>query len=268
MTKKALLIGINYLDYGNDSVPKLNGCINDIVEISKMLMDAYNYKREDIIMLRDDTDDASKKPTGKNIMDAFNKLKNETTSLDEIWIHYSGHGSFMRDSNSDERDGKDEMIIPSDFHNGVITDDFLFDVLNQIPCVTFITMDCCHSGTICDLTYSFRNDVIRNGKTYYRRQIEKRVRMRNKNIYMLSGSRDDQYAMDGFNYEKNIAMGAFTHVLTEGLRHFNHNINLLQLHKSLIDTLKYYGFSQRCVLSSSNPYPFMRFTKNGLMLYH
>lgn len=268
MTKKALLIGINYLDYGNASVPKLNGCVNDIVEVSKMLMDAYNYKREDIIMLRDDLDDATKKPTGENIVKAFNTLKNQSNASDEIWIHFSGHGSFIQDTNNDERDGRDEIIIPSDFHNGAISDDYLFSVLNQLKCITFITMDCCHSGTICDLTYSFRNDVVRNGRTYYRRQIEKRRRMRNRNIYMLSGSRDDQYAMDGYNYEKNIAMGAFTHVLTEGLRHFNHNVSMLQLHQSLTNTLKHYGFDQRCVLSSSNPYPFMRFTKHGIMRYH
>ena len=263
MTKKALLVGINYLEHGNANVPKLHGCINDALEISKMLIDAYNYKQEDIIILRDDIEDKSLHPTNENIIKYLTNITRESRNLSEFWIHFSGHGTSIRDQNQDERDGKDECIVPSDFHNGIITDDILFSILNQTRCTTFIAMDCCHSGTICDLTYSFRSTKHR-GRTYYRRRVEKRRYMNNRNIYMLSGSRDNEYATDGYNYEKHIPMGTFTNVFMKSLRYFNHQVPIFKLHEIINNTLSYYSYPQQSVLSSSNPYPFIKFTKRGI----
>jgi len=53
--KKALLIGIDYIDVSGVS---LKGCINDAINMRNMLIDAYDYEPENIVMLRDD--DAAK----------------------------------------------------------------------------------------------------------------------------------------------------------------------------------------------------------------
>lgn len=263
MIKKALLVGINYLEHGNAYVPKLYGCINDAVEMSNMLMDAYEYKKENITILRDDIGNKSLHPTNANIIKYLTNIIRDSKKCSEIRIHFSGHGTSIKDKSKDERDGKDECIVPSDFHNGIITDDILFSILNQTRCTTFITMDCCHSGTICDLTYSFRMIKYR-GKTYYRRRVEKKRLMNNRNIYMLSGSRDNEYATDGYNYEKHIPMGTFTNIYMLALRHFNHHVQIFKLHEIINNTLSHYGYPQQSVLSSSNPYPHVNFTKQGI----
>lgn len=83
---------------------------------------------------------------------------NEHKAPCTLWITYSGHGSSIRDTSGDERDGKDEVIIPNDYAQaGVITDDYLaklFATLKaHVKC--YLIMDCCHSGTILDFPYRF-----------------------------------------------------------------------------------------------------------------
>ena len=108
--KKALLIGINY----KGTSGQLNGCINDVNDIRNLLISKFKYSSSDIIVL---TDDTPKKPTGINIMNELGKLviKAYHNQLDEIWIHYSGHGSYVRDRNQDEKDGRDEVLVPIDY---------------------------------------------------------------------------------------------------------------------------------------------------------
>lgn len=248
--KYALMIGINYIDC--DESMRLQGCINDILFMKNMLSKKYNYKNKNITMLRDDTDDFRLKPTGNNILFHLRSIVLNSKPNDEIWIHYSGHGSFIQDSDGDELDGNDEVLIPSDFDtNGVITDDILLSILELSKCPIMITMDCCHSGSICDLTYSFH---YHSDKTFSRR-IEKKKHIRNQNIFMLSGCRDNQTSADvGMNdhYE-----GAFTRALIDCLEYHEYNVHLFQLYISILDCLEIRGYSQRTVLSSSNPTPFV-----------
>lgn len=67
-----------------------------------------------------------------------------------------------RDDNGDEADGYDETLVPLDFQEaGQIRDDDLLRTL-VIPMRkgVFVTciMDCCHSGTVLDLPYTFKAD--------------------------------------------------------------------------------------------------------------
>ena len=88
--KKALLIGINY-----KSIPSisLNGCIDDTINMRNMLIDAYGYDNSNIVMLRDDNPNLFIPPTKNNIMQQLQRLALQSSNLEEIWIHYSGHGS-------------------------------------------------------------------------------------------------------------------------------------------------------------------------------
>lgn len=250
--KKALLIGINYLQ---TTEARLYGCVNDAIAMKNMLNDAYGYSLDNIKVLRDDVDartEPESMPTRKNMIDAFTTLFNESADLEEIWIHYSGHGSYIRDRNGDEIDGKDEVLIPSDYKQaGIIVDDELRALLNKAKCRVMITMDCCNSGTNWDIYYSF---PIINRRIY--RRIENHSSMSNPNIYMLSGSRDDQYAGDYFNFESKIPMGIFTMALLECLRRRNHKVSLLQLYLDINAHLDANNMQQDCLLSSSNRLPF------------
>jgi hypothetical protein len=80
-----------------------------------MLIDAYGYTSSNITILRDDTKNSAILPTAKNIMDNLSDVIANSGKYEELWIHYSGHGSNIRDRNKDEADGYDEVIVPLDF---------------------------------------------------------------------------------------------------------------------------------------------------------
>jgi len=85
-------------------------------------------------------------------------------NLDAVFIHYSGHGSYVSDTNGDEADGYDECLCPSDMQtSGVILDDYLHELIDAFNPKTRITivLDCCHSGTCLDLPFTYKksNDV-------------------------------------------------------------------------------------------------------------
>ena len=160
MSKKAFLIGINYYD---TPAAALKGCVNDVVNMRNMLIDAYGYDSENIKVLRDDAVDAVFKPTAANIINSLASIIAQSASLKEIWIHYSGHGSQLRDTNGDEADRLDEVIVPSDYTKvGFITDDMIFNIIKQSKCPTVLIFDSCNSGTICDLMWNFNIDPRNN----------------------------------------------------------------------------------------------------------
>lgn len=243
---KALIVGINY-DETEDS--KLYGCINDGILIENIARTKYGFSEEDIIFLRDDSEDPHKMPTRENIANSLREIVDESYCLRDIWFHYSGHGAFTNDMNGDEIDGKDECLIPSDFKtNGVILDDELFAIISKAKCPVLLTMDCCHSGSIVDLTYSF--DVNKYG---IMRKIENKCKIVNENIYMLSGCKDDQTSDDVQYAHK--AQGAFTQALVDCLKYHEYEPNIVDLFMSMRDVLCQRGHSQKTLLSSSNAIP-------------
>lgn len=187
--KYALLIGINY----RGTRSELRGCINDVNNMKKYLLEQRGYKEENILVLTEDETMESRKPTGANIMHEMGKLilKGHTGGADELWLHYSGHGSHTRDRDGDEDDGQDETIVPLDYaRNGMITDDQLHDYLEHVPitCKMYCIFDCCHSGTILDLKYQYRGSG-KNG-------VENRQSKLKGNIVMISGCMDTQTSAD------------------------------------------------------------------------
>lgn len=84
--RKALLIGINYFG----SKAELKGCINDVRNVSAFLIDKYNYKREDMVILTDDQSEPRMRPTKKNIQDAMGWLVKDAQPNDSLFLHYSG----------------------------------------------------------------------------------------------------------------------------------------------------------------------------------
>jgi hypothetical protein len=264
MSKKAILIGINY---SNDTNAELFGCINDVVSMKNVLIDAYGYKNENIIVLRDDSDDYDaynsqyKKPTREIILNTLKEVALESDDFSELWIHYSGHGTYLFDIEGDESDQYDEAIVPCDFRqNGMIKDDELRNILDIVNCKTFITMDCCHAGSSWDMQYKF---PIYNNRIY--RDIENRRSIKNKSIYMLAGSRDYQTAADHYNFEKKQPMGAFTMCLINSMRELNHNYSLLKLYVFVHKKLEESNYNQKCILSCSNNLPYVNISRsNGL----
>ena len=92
-------------------------------------MDVHGFDEENITVLMDDGEHES--PTHDNILAAYKKVVAESSAGDAIFLHYSGHGTKLRDDDhGEEADGYDEALVPLDFNDvGMIRDDDLYDIL-------------------------------------------------------------------------------------------------------------------------------------------
>lgn len=246
--KKALLIGINYYSVPGNT---LNGCINDIKNMSTILTSKFGYDASNVTMLRDDATTLSMMPTRANMLAQLNALIAASANYSEIWIHYSGHGSQVIDRNGDETDGLDEVIVPVDFRkNGFITDDTLRDILSKSRCRTFILLDSCHSGTGCDLEWSFEY----TGNGFVRTQ-NNRTTISNTQIFMISGCKDSQTSADIYDTTDKQYEGAFTDMFLKALKQNNYNVSLSKLYKDAWVLLANNRYSQNPIFSSSSSNP-------------
>jgi hypothetical protein len=222
MTKRALLIGINY----TNTSEQLFGCINDVKNVKKMLIDVFDYPEDNIVLITDETE---LKPTRQTIQSQLVALVNSGISGDTLYFHYSGHGASIRDFSRDESDGKDEILIPSDYRTaGFITDDWLFsNVISRVRKGVNLCgfLDCCHSGTGMDLRFNLRfaeQLLVNAPPTSYKSedwQNKFMVSLENQrlpiqgNVWMFSGCRDDQTSADAFINQS--SQGAFTACLID-----------------------------------------------------
>ncbi len=224
--KRALLIGINYV--GTQS--ELRGCINDINNVAAYLQTARSYPAGSCIVL---SDAAPRKPTRANILAAFKELLQGVRAGDELWFHYSGHGSLQRDSNGDEESGADSCICPLDYGQaGLITDDVVrSELAARVPAGVrlYVILDMCHSGTGCDLRYKFDDtsylvdEAAALPRTYEPaawalRQTSYEFKRHAKTageVFCISGCQDTQTSADA--YLGGQAAGALTHSLLQSL---------------------------------------------------
>lgn len=242
MKSQAVLFGLNYQHTRN---AKLNGCINDVKNMSQYLsslgVSCKTYT--------DDTDLYSTSAQGIVARLYEAAIDTYRNNLDFLWIHYSGHGAYIRDTTGDEVDGRDECLIPSDFEMcGVVPDDILQNIFNQMNPRTRVVciFDACHSGTLGDIKYSWERDLkftIENPKCGVKSK-----------IITLSGCLDDQTSADAFNVLKDGKFGgALTGCLLLGLK--GNKLNNQHVFAMLADMkkrLKDMGFGQIPKLCSSH----------------
>jgi len=150
-TRRALLVGINYVDEES----RLSGCHNDVRNVKYYLMDYLGFERQNMLILEDD--DLHHFPTKQLILDGLRTLAQISQPGDVIFIHFSGHGSQVIDRDSNEGDGFDEVLIPGDYRDsGPIFDDEIYHLfVTQVQAGVHVVavIDCCHSGTAMDLPY-------------------------------------------------------------------------------------------------------------------
>jgi hypothetical protein len=258
MAKVALLVGINYYNTSN----RLNGCVGDIINMRNMLIDAYGYLPGNIILLHDDVNNKIKAnglPTCDNIIGYLAYLAANSSEMSQFWFHYSGHGAQIKDKNGDELDGLDDVIVPLDYRErGFIVDDDILTIVKQIKCDTMMLFDSCHSGTVCDLQWSFECLP----KNVYRSKKINNISLTNPNIHMFSGCKDDQTSADTYDSKSKQWVGAFTEAFIESLRSHGHNVAMPVLHRSICNRLLAKGHKQIPLYSASSNNPNYVLKKN------
>jgi hypothetical protein len=265
--KRALLIGINYI--GTPS--QLSGCINDINNVGSYLFNVRKYNSFLVL-----TDYTRIKPTKANILQAFNALFTNVRAGDELWFHYSGHGSLLRDTNRDEESGFDSCICPIDYErSGFISDDVIRQMLAQrVPkgVKLYIVLDACHSGTGCDLRYKYDDNSYLTNKPasasastplpdkyipndWSLQQTSYEFKKYSKTIgevYSISGCQDDQTSADAFIEGQ--ATGALTFILLSCLRaNSPTTYKWKHLLKDICCSEKIRGFTQKTCITSGTP---------------
>jgi len=227
-SKRALLIGCNYSGTGN----ALYGCINDIIQLKGLLIDVYGFAPSEIVTLRDD--DPSNMPRRERILQELQALVAAAPAT--MVLVYSGHGSQIGDTSRDETDGRDEVIVPCD--SKVITDDELNAVLKPFKGSGLAIFDCCHSGTILDLSFNGVNTTA--------------TATANANsLVCFSGCQDNDYSAETFSEVAGLPQGAMTTALIAVLRRLKYFPAVSTLWTEVKKELKGNGFSQIPQLSAS-----------------
>lgn len=222
-SKLALLIGCEYVTYEKKGAMKrLPGCHIDIKMAQKMLMEHYEYKESDFIILSDETPSYPLQPTRNVILQQLDLIVNQCrrqSTLTQVVIYYSGHGTQILDKNGDEEDGMDECLVPSDFmEQGFIIDDIFFErVWSKLPLTVNVTciFDCCNSGTIFDLPYRYDGKLFQRDKKIPPQKLTTPLPL----IVTISGCRDPQTSASAYKLERNIEWeGAMSYALREILK--------------------------------------------------
>ncbi|MEW6744019.1 MAG: caspase family protein [Planctomycetota bacterium] len=192
------MIGIN--EY--QGVWDLKGALNDVAMLNQVLTSKFGFKDACIATL---TDGAA---TRDAILAALRELVREAGSRDIVYIHYSGHGSQVKDRNGDEtfqdNDDMDETLIPHDGRTGTvpdITDDELGEILSGLRTRNVvIALDSCHSGTATRSLMVQSRSVPPDERLwlYPESTVQTRDLVQTQERYVLmTGAKADQEALDG-----------------------------------------------------------------------
>lgn len=190
---KAVFIGICYP--GTEAA--LKGCVNDVRSVQRLL-EHYQFTIKEKKVLVDDPKFPGRDgpPTAKNIKAAFQWLGSKAQRGQSLLLSYSGHGSqtACKVAGSEE-DDMDEALVPGDYKTAglIIDDDIKKWCVDPLPegCRLCALFDCCHSGTIMDLPYTFR----KTGKNWELAPC-KAAKPLACDVVMVSGCMDKQTSAD------------------------------------------------------------------------
>jgi metacaspase-1 len=243
--KRALLVGINYVG----TQYALAGCINDVKNMQTQLQSYFPMCKEYTMI----TDETSVKPTRANILAAIDALVSGLKAGENVYVHYSGHGGQVRDTNGDEVSGFDSCIYPvAGTVMETITDDELRARLaSKIPagCKCFVVLDCCHSGSAVDLRYTWQAPTA--GAISYIE--DKKYAKVPGTIIFLSGCHDKQVAMDTVCKDDK-PCGALTMALLDTWRTYGPAIKTKYILWDVRKFLRENGYSQIPQLCSGDYY--------------
>jgi hypothetical protein len=138
MAKTALCIGIN--NYPGTQMD-LQGCVNDANDWAETL-GARGYQVERLL---------DSQATLAAMRAGFQRFIGGAAKGDTVVLTYSGHGTYVLDTDGDEIDGLDEALCPWDItSNGALVDDEIHEIFASRKAGVRLVLisDSCHSGTV------------------------------------------------------------------------------------------------------------------------
>ncbi|CAK9088341.1 Metacaspase-1 [Durusdinium trenchii] len=207
---KGLFIGCSY--------PKtsmaLGHCAEDAYKIKEYLCEKWGFINDSehvrVLMDLGDTSESTM-PTKSNIRDSISWLVHEAVPGDSLLFFFSGHGTQVPNFQDDEKDGKDEAIVPVDVdESGPLIDDELHELLVKpggfgaregkplaagvrLTCL----LDCCHAGTGLDLAYRWSPYMEKGTKEEWegKWQVDKGGFYADADVICISGCDDNQVSV-------------------------------------------------------------------------
>lgn len=225
--KLAVLIGID--DYTASRLPKIGvpapdrdwpdlaGTVNDTAAMSELLVLLHHFDVREIVTLNDQS------ATRSAILAAAKTLAMTAAKDDIIFFFYAGHGSQVKNSQSDEPDKLDESIIPADSRRGAddIRDKELRRIFNAIldrGAHLTVMIDACHSGSGArGLLTRARRRGIRPDLRDVADSRDYGPRPENRGALVISASHDDEEAREARD-ERQMMHGAFTWAWMRAMR--------------------------------------------------
>jgi hypothetical protein len=203
--KRALLIGIS-----------IGGFLYEIKNMAELLTSDYGYRKEDITILCDNGQYTP--PTYKDIHRELNKIVKMSSSCDQIWIYYSGHGLI------------NGSIVTID--QNFITRNEIGKYIQQIRCEACILFDCCNSGKIgSELEWSFEWDMESHIDHMKWNVIHNHSwKIMNPKIIFLCSCHASESSKDIYDIKEDIHQGLFTTAFLNVLkRNKSNKIGILDL---------------------------------------
>lgn len=218
----ALLIGVS--DYKDQRIPDLEGPVNDVQALTKVLVSQWNFKASNIRSL------LNEQATEQNILQALDELLQSTQPDDNVLVYFSGHGTSARDPqlgallNLPNGSG---ALVASDFNPELaarstggqsIKDGMLvgrhelrprFEALNKQRAVLII-FDTCFSGNAARSRYSpgARHNVRNLKLATFRGKAMNNVQTKKPRLTTLGCSDCVENLSGEFNYSNLVYFGA------------------------------------------------------------
>lgn len=192
--RRALLIGINRYR----AVPELQGSVNDVETMREILTTRYGFEPRYVTLL---TDEAA---TRRGIMQALEKLVQDSGPHDTVYVHYSGHGSQVEDLSGTHENRMNQTIVPQDGRTSDVPDILSLElavILARLRAQSAaIVLDSCHSGGATRAIEIRSRSVPADTRLdLYRRVTQTRaiVSSLSSRFVVLEATAPDQLALDG-----------------------------------------------------------------------
>ncbi len=156
-TRRALLVGISQYSHSElttfpecrkENIDNLPGTVADITNMKQLLMSRFHFLESEITVL------SERDATRQNILQNFKEQLIDPAKEGDICLFYfSGHGSQITNSLSNQSNKQDETLVPYDWYTGNrdLRDKELKRLFNLVldkKAYLTVIVDACHSGSI------------------------------------------------------------------------------------------------------------------------